>query len=522
MSYSFRSIVDGGADSDLVYYNALITSTQTSDTQSAQLTNIVRFNETRDAPIVHDASQYYFSITRFAMNGPGKNLPLFIPLVQTNSLEYPIQTDPNLTIYNSAIAYQRLWNYTDTNGVAQTKMFTITPVSNPLRYIPETKNRIVAPIPSAPVTGIKKQDLSSRYYWIYTYKHFAQLVNNTFEAAMYDAWNNFKSEWLATPLMSSAFPYPTYNDWLLAHDKPFIKYDEETRLFSIYGDTRAFNVSGQLSPIPNFYGTNPLGTNIAIPAFVPSVYAPGDPAAPNSEAYLRLFFNGNLFGLLSNFNNTFLGASGQDAIQFPLTPAPIVIGQVAANFPPYSYTNEILFTNQQYTNILNNNPLLQGLNAVPPPVYNPYFLIPTVSQNLYWVAKQDYPSTGSLWSPVSAIVFTSTMLPLKKEYTAAPIAIGEGNVNGGVGSTSAFEPIICDFVVDQAIEKAEGWRDFSLYEPSAEYKMVSMNASHEEIRNIDIQVFWKYRLTGELIPLTMFNTSDVSIKMMFRKIDFRS
>jgi hypothetical protein len=114
------------------------------------------------------------------------------------------------------------------------------------------------------------------------------------------------------------------------------------------------------------------------------------------------------------------------------------------------------------------------------------------------------------------------MMPLRKEYTAAPIAIGSGNVGGSVGSPSAFEPIICDFVVDQAVEKAEGWRDFTLYEPTAEYKMVSMSASHEEIRNIDIQVFWKYRLTGELIPLTMFNTSDVSIKMMFRKLDYRS
>jgi hypothetical protein len=77
-------------------------------------------------------------------------------------------------------------------------------------------------------------------------------------------------------------------------------------------------------------------------------------------------------------------------------------------------------------------------------------------------------------------------------------------------------------VIDQAIEKAEGWRDFFLYEPTAEYKLSSMTASHDEIRNIDIQVFWKYRLTGELIPLSMFNTSDVSIKVMFRRIDFRS
>jgi hypothetical protein len=77
-------------------------------------------------------------------------------------------------------------------------------------------------------------------------------------------------------------------------------------------------------------------------------------------------------------------------------------------------------------------------------------------------------------------------------------------------------------ILDQRFDKAEGYRDFVLYEPTAEYRMVSMNASHEEIRNIDIQVAWRYRLTGELIPLSMFNCSDVSIKMMFRRIDYRS
>ena len=58
MAYSFKSIVDGGSDSDLVYYNCTLTATKTNglylptvgDTQ-------IKFNETRDAPIIKDASQ---------------------------------------------------------------------------------------------------------------------------------------------------------------------------------------------------------------------------------------------------------------------------------------------------------------------------------------------------------------------------------------------------------------------------------------------------------------------------------
>jgi hypothetical protein len=342
---------------------------------------------------------------------------------------------------------------------------------------------------------------------------------------MYEIYFYFISAWANVPLQASTFPYTDFNAFLLDHDVPFVKYNEDTKCFEIYGDTRAFNTSGQIDGDTNILGDF-NGVQPSIPLFTSPAYASGDPASPASPAYMRLFFNDNLFGLMSNFNNTYFGATGASTLLWPLT------GTTAERIAPpgtstglfwqYIYTNEILFTNQNYTNLQNNNPFLQGLNVAPPPAYNPLFLIPPEKQVLYWISKQDYPSTGSLWSPVAALVFTSSLLPLKKEYTAKPIILNQGNVSGSTNSPSAFEPIITDFVIDQQIERAEGWRDFTLYEPTAEYRMISMTASHEEIRNIDIQVFWKYRLTGELIPLTMFNCSDVTIKMMFRKIDYRS
>lgn len=532
MSYSFRSIVDGGSDSDVVYYNASIITTNQRSVGVPETTELVKFNEARDAPIIKDASQYEASIIRFAMNGPNKNLPLFIPIIQLNTPQYvpfSAQVDPNLTVYYVSIAYQREWTFTNTAipAAAQTKVFTIAPLSTPLIYRPETQNTVVAPVPQAPVTGFTRQNLSSRYYWVYTYKHWVNLVNETMLAAMGQLYNSFVNVWNTDPdidLAVSPFPYPTFQSFLNDHDAPFMKYNEESKLFEIYGDTRAFNVSGQItgfvSPIPV---AAQIGVQAPVPAFVPpAIPAPPFPAQPASTAYLRLFFNANLFGLFSNFNNTYLNATAGSSILFPLTLAPITIPNSPFTLGlPTDYCNEILFTNQNYTNILNNNPLLQGSQAVPPPAYNPYFLIPTNKQTLYWISKQDYNSTNSLWSPCAAIVFTSTLLPVKKEFTGKPVVLGTNNNGGSVGSQSAFEPIISDFVIDQQQEKAEGWRDFVLYEPTAEYKMISLTASHDEIRNIDLQVFWKYRLTGELIPLTMSNTSDVTIKMMFRKIDYK-
>ena len=538
MSYSFRSIVDGGADSEMIYYNATMTSTKTADLTFSQPPQPVKFNETRDAPIIKDASQYNFSIIKFTMNGPGRELPLFIPLIQTNgtvSANDGIQTDPNRTIYNLAIPYQRTWNFTNNvTGLAETVTITLAPASHAIIYVPEIQNTTIAPVPQVPATGIVKQDLSTRYYWVYTYSHFAQMVNAALEAAMEDTFTAFNFFWATLPT-ATVNPYftggiPDFNKFVLDHDVPFIKYNEFTKLFELYGDTRAFNISGQITS-PQSYSIRTgiiNGAQAPIPAFVPTVYTAGDPASPASTAYLRLFFNTELMNLLANFNNTFVGAVGGSSITFPIPTFGTLYYPIGNSTPftgvgPWLYSYEILFTNQLYTNILNNNPLLQGSAAVPPPSYNPYFLIPTDRQNLYWKAVQDYRSTDAMWSPVASIVFTSAMLPVKKEYNSAIVDLNAGNLGGGsIGSPSAFQPIITDFSIDQQTEGAEGWRNFTQYEPSAEYRMISMTASHEEIRNIDIQVFWKYRLTGELIPLTAANCSDINIKMLFRKTDYRS
>jgi hypothetical protein len=348
-------------------------------------------------------------------------------------------------------------------------------------------------------------------------------VNEAFVAAMQVTWTAFTNAWNTDPvidLAESPMPYPTFASFLADHDVPFIKYDEVTRLFEIYGDTRAFNVSSQLTGNNNPLTGLPVGTNVPLPAFVPpAIPAPPFPAQPASAPYLRLFMNSNLYALFSNFKNTYYNVLTGGTLQFPLSA--VQVPTIPVVITPTLYTYEILFPNENYTNILNNNPTLQGNTAVPPPAYNPYFLIPPIKQRTYWISKQDFNSTGSLWSPVQSIVFTSTLLPIKREYTGKPLLLGDSNNNATSNSSSAFEPIISDFVIDQQYEKAEGWRDFTLYEPVAEYKMISLTASHDEIRNIDLQVFWKYRLTGELIPLTMFNCSDVSVKMMFRKRDYK-
>jgi len=467
---------------DYVYYNADIINNRTDDATFALTPSpdpAIRFNETRDAPIIKNANDYHFSIIRFTMNGANRDLPLFIPNIQTG------QTNVNLTTYNCALSYQATWT---TNAGAKT--FNISPAATPLIYQPETINAVLAPVPPAPLV---KQDLSTRYYWVYTYQHMVDLVNQTFLTAHQNLYAAFAAAWAADGTITDPFPYATFAAFQAAVQTPRLVYQgESNQLFQIYGDSTGF---GQ-----------PLEPFVAIP------YAPGTAVLAARPQY-RLFFNTNLYGLFANFQNLYWNTTnitsytvpGQiPAFVLPAFPSPVPVG----------YTNEILFPNKNFQNVADYR--IAPFGGVPPLGY-----VPAAQQKVWWIAQQDYKSVDSLWSPISSIVFTSTLLPLKTETTGAPILLGTSNTGDSTAAVqNAFLPIITDIALDQAIGGADDYRQFIYYAPTAEYRMADFGTSKQEIRNIDIQVFWKNRLDNNLYPITMFNLSSVSIKVMFRRRDY--
>jgi hypothetical protein len=148
----------------------------------------------------------------------------------------------------------------------------------------------------------------------------------------------------------------------------------------------------------------------------------------------------------------------------------------------------------------------------------PLGFVPIGKQKVYYKLTQDYKSVDSIWSPISAIVFTTSLLPIKFEAASAPNILGTSNLGESAPtSRSAFTPIITDVALDTATGGADAYRQFIYYAPSAEYRMSDLSTSKQEIRNIDVSVFWKWRLNNQLYPINMFNLSSVSLKMMFRK-----
>ena len=196
---------------------------------------------------------------------------------------------------------------------------------------------------------------------------------------------------------------------------------------------------------------------------------------PTADEQLKLYFNSNMYGLFSNFPHKYLGGD--------------LASRNTLNRDGYAYEIEPR--------------IYKTLN-----IYND-------GTTDFIIVEQDYKSTSSLWSPLSSIVFVSTLIPILNEQTGQPIKYGSGNTLVPVGTQSAFQPIITDIAI--GMENAHGYNEFLSYVPTAEYRMSTLSNSPLEVRNIDVQVYWKSRLDGNLYPIELFNLSNISVKILFRK-----
>jgi len=524
MSRSYQSnweTVGSSADPDVVYYNASIINNNTDDQLAGYAFQDppVRFNETRAQPIVRDASQYQFSIIRFVVNGPNKDIPLFIPAIQS----YTGQTDVNLTEYGLGLSASI--PVTLTAGGSDT--VNLCSLLKYISYVPEIQNPNLAPTPNppsnqnfigvwnnalaynkgdivviptiinaqtgevseayyvatsdvpigTPITGFyfvlgvgtvrywsptsselgRPQDVSTRYYWVLTFQHWVNLINATIVSANQELYAEFQA--LAVSLAYTQ-PYATYDDWVVDYPPPVVSYDIPTGLFSI--------------SYPDYY-TQPLGVN-------------------SGFGVLGLWFNQNLEGLLSNFLTTYYNTPAGD-------------GSMSAGLNPRDFPSGFVYK-------MEAQPTGLGANRVP--TTDLYPASPYSGTN-YIVMTQECQSTSTLWSPVESIVFISNLLPLQNEQTAPPNVYGAGNIGqSSATAPSAFQPIITDVANDLSLDPF-AYRKMIYYAPQAEYRMVDFQNSKSEIRSIDIQVFWKNRLNNQLYPLSMYNLSSVSLKMIFRK-----
>lgn len=512
MSVARVEIAGSAADPDYVFYNATIINNTQQTTSNVDDPTLV-FQDTRETPLIKDASQYVVSVENFTLNGVTKSLPLFIPQIQAN------QSNPNLTIYTITFGLQAvIAGTTWLSQATETIVWEPELVGNGL-YVP------------APTTAIPRQQ-ESPYYYCYTYSHWCRLMNKALARAWQRVLESYQD---AAAGVANVGPYNVATTGTLkgavayfpATLCPFFEFDPTTQLFSLCQDANSSTFTGLSAtavttdqyPADNTlaqaalwgpYGQRTYANSAAGTAQHNSVS--GTQEALTSEPYyLNEFsyvgYNANLEGLITNFDTRFYGSGTTWAVANPTgaSPAPLLTAiAVPENIvlcqPDQQYYNANIF------------------KLIDPRTGEPFSAANGANTHyrVYCRETQDYTSTGTLWSPVSSLVIVTSMLPVRNEVSSSPVTYGTGNLGTTQGSSGGFNKVLLETPIE--VFNSADWRDMITYEPKvATY--TSLTSSQEPIQNIDLRLFWRNRLTNALVPLQMYNSGNMNVRLLFKRKD---
>lgn len=309
-------------DSDIIYYNITMTC------QVAQSRTLASFEEMRTIPILECPSDYYLSIVRFSIDG--SSIPILVMPVIPNPGN-PL--DVNFTPFNVTLQYAGV-NYT-----------------TQLIFVPE----VFATAPQPPTTI--SQDLSSNYYYVYSYQTLINMVNTALQTS-------FNALAVANPGLTPNV------------QAPYVIFDRDAGKFGIVVQ----NVDNPLIP----------GTNVYLNQFNVS----GIPLVGASQVAgtINIFMNSRLysyFDSIDSFKYT------TDVVLSDL----IIIRDIKNNYyyPPQNAPN---------------------VAASQVPISFTTATVTYTTGPLFFLVKQQYDQIGH-WNSLSGIVFLTSSLPVQYEFLPA-------------------------------------------------------------------------------------------------------
>jgi hypothetical protein len=133
----------------------------------------------------------------------------------------------------------------------------------------------------------------------------------------------------------------------------------------------------------------------------------------------------------------------------------------------------------------------------------------------YIQVLQEYP-TASLWNPVVSLVFSTSLMPIVPELSAAPAVFTGGSGFSSNGNNSNLTNVLTDLEVPLIA----GWETKPVvnYSPAAEYRLSDLFGD-SPVYSINVTVYWKDRF-GNLFPLTLASGGNANLKIMFRRKDY--
>jgi hypothetical protein len=291
-------------NSDHIYLNLNVCNTDS--TGNKPYPNL-SFTETRNTPIIMNASDYYLSVIRFSLETA--SLPAFILSAMRN------QNDPNKLNYIIGMSYK--------NNANQTFHASL-----PVMFVPQNLSVV-------PSTNLNSISIEDEYYHLNTIRPFINMLNTTFVYV----FNLLKTQ------VNIPYTNPPYMEW-----------DSSTGRSTLYAELQAFDEKQPHNTI-KIYFNSPLFTllNSYDAEFL------GFNRAYNDNYRIRVINNGNLSsqtpaGNLQGVITTYVVCNPEfshlsimcpiQSIVFTSSSLPIVASHTSNNTPLFdcSFASSILYS----------------------------------------------------------------------------------------------------------------------------------------------------------------------------------
>jgi hypothetical protein len=396
-------------------------------------------------------------------------------------------------IFPTTAPLKSIYNYTFTDArpagtvIPLPSNISSTPTIESIKWIKDLEDA-TAPTQNS-LTG--KNTALYPYYYCNSYNNFITMVNKTLKLAYKNLMEYIYNNWIVGIgdtgitnqfLSISARQYPT---------PPFIDWNESNLTADVY-------VSMLFETYQTAANAVIANINYAMPEIA---WGSGggnsvSGSVANTPFKFELAFNAPLYSLFSSLPATkkvITNSTGKRELYYTLNFYSSGLGLLTPNpalnsIIPYTFLST-------YTNSST------GVVTIPTTYTGEY------SHQKLLIKQSQEISTIDTWTPVNAIVFTTTSIPIIVNQFTASSSIGSSPPSSSLDNAFAF--VITDLQSNQ-----QGYRPNILLTPKI-YRMIDLTGN-QPLKNIDINVFWRTK-TGTLIPFTLASGAMSSIKLLFQK-----
>lgn len=358
-----------------------------------------------------------------------------------------------------------------------------------VKWIKSTTN-LTSP-PKNSLTG--KNTALYPYYYCNSYNNFITMVNKTMKLAYKNFIERIWTNWIVgladtgitnqfLDITAVHYPTPPFIDW---NETNLTADAYVTMLFETYQTAANAVIDNINYAMPNTTWAVVSTNNVGTPA-------------RNTPLKFEVAFNAPLYSLFSSLpatkkvltnpsngaKETFFVLNFTTSGLGLITPSPSLNSVI-----PYSFLTS-------YTNATT------GVITIP--TANTF----NYSHSRLLIKQSQEISTIDTWTPINAVVFTTTAIPITVNQFSASSSLNLDTPSSSLDNAFAF--IITDLQTNQ-----QGYRPNLLYTPTAEYRRIDLTGN-QPLKTIDVNVFWRTK-TGSLVPFILASGAMSSIKLLFEK-----